>query len=103
MGSLATVVSNAIIPDHLLNPTGVYKERLSQSALYYEATQVSDKEAKEVLKWYKKKGMTFVTGKKDKRDLTKDQLLWQAKTYIAAVRIADELGAEVVSPTPRGS
>ena len=24
---------NAIIPDHLLNPTGVYKERLSQSAL----------------------------------------------------------------------
>ncbi len=31
---------NAIIPDHLLNPTGVYKERLSQSALYYETTQV---------------------------------------------------------------
>ena len=27
---------NAIIPDQLLNPTGVYKERLSQSALYYE-------------------------------------------------------------------
>ena len=24
---------NAIIPDDLLNPTGVYKERLSQSAL----------------------------------------------------------------------
>ncbi len=36
---------NAIIPDHLLNPTGIYKERLSQSALYYEATQVTDKEA----------------------------------------------------------
>src|SRR5687768_13924345 len=27
---------NAIIPDELLNSTGVYKERLSQSALYYE-------------------------------------------------------------------
>ncbi|MCC7407539.1 MAG: fucose isomerase, partial [Phycisphaeraceae bacterium] len=26
---------NAIIPDHLLHPTGVFKERLSQSALYY--------------------------------------------------------------------
>ena len=26
---------NAIIPDSLLNPTGVFKERLSQSALYY--------------------------------------------------------------------
>ena len=36
---------NAIIPDQLLNPTGVYKERLSQSALYYETTQVSDAEA----------------------------------------------------------
>ena len=36
---------NAIIPDDLLNPTGVFKERLSQSALYYETTQVSDDEA----------------------------------------------------------
>ena len=42
---------NAIIPDNLLNPTGVYKERLSQSALYYEATQVSDKEAHDVRWW----------------------------------------------------
>ena len=33
---------NAIIPDELLHPTGVYKERLSQSALYYESTQVKD-------------------------------------------------------------
>ena len=41
---------NAIIPDHLLNPTGVYKERLSQSALYYESTQVSDATADEVLR-----------------------------------------------------
>ena len=32
---------NAIIPDELLHPTGVYKERLSQSALYYETTQVA--------------------------------------------------------------
>jgi hypothetical protein len=39
---------NAIIPDELLNPTGVYKERLSQSALYYETTQVSDDEARAV-------------------------------------------------------
>jgi|GEM_PF-3278089 hypothetical protein len=27
---------NAIIPDHLLNPTGLFKERLSQSALWAE-------------------------------------------------------------------
>ena len=29
---------NAIIPDHLLNPIGVFKERLSQSALYRVAS-----------------------------------------------------------------
>src|SRR4051812_35363932 len=39
---------NAIIPDHLLNTTGVFKERLSQSALYYESTQVPDDEAQAV-------------------------------------------------------
>ena len=33
---------NAIIPDALLNDTGVYKERLSQSSLYYETTQVAE-------------------------------------------------------------
>ena len=53
---------NAIIPDHLLNPTGVFKERLSQSALYYETTQVSDEEAREVRRWMEERGMTFVTG-----------------------------------------
>ena len=46
---------NAIIPDELLNPTGVFKERLSQSALYYETTQVSDDEARAVRKWMEDK------------------------------------------------
>ena len=50
---------NAIIPDSLLNPTGVYKERLSQSALYYETTQVSDEQAREVRKWMEDQGMNF--------------------------------------------
>ena len=36
---------NAIIPDELLHPTGVFKERLSQSALYAEMRQVSDAES----------------------------------------------------------
>ena len=54
---------NAIIPDNLFHPTGVYKERLSQSALYYETTKVSDKEAREVRRWMEERGMQFVTGK----------------------------------------
>ena len=87
---------NAIIPDELLFSTGVYKERLSQSALYYGATQVSDAEAREVLDWYRRKGMTFHFGKNEKTELTERQVLWQCKTYIAAARIADEFGAETI-------
>ena len=36
---------NAIIDDELLNPIGIYKERLSQSALWAEMQTVSDAEA----------------------------------------------------------
>ncbi|MCC6679685.1 MAG: L-fucose/L-arabinose isomerase family protein [Phycisphaeraceae bacterium] len=87
---------NAIIPDHLLNPTGVFKERLSQSALYFAATQVSDDEARAVRKWYDDAGMKFNTGPNDATDLTDAQILMQAKTYIAAVRIADEFGCDAI-------
>ena len=87
---------NAIIPDELLFQTGVYKERLSQSALYYGATQVSDAEAKAVFQWLLKKGMTFHLGTDDKTELTKEQVLWQCKTYVAALRIADEFGCESI-------
>ena len=37
---------NAIIPDELLHATGVFKERLSQSALFAEMRQVGDAEAR---------------------------------------------------------
>lgn len=87
---------NAIIPDELLFPTGVFKERLSQSSLYYGATQVSDQEAKAVYKWYLKKGFTFHFGKDEATELTEAQVLWQCKMYVAAVRIADEFGAETI-------
>ncbi len=87
---------NAIIPDELLFQTGVYKERLSQSALYYAATQVSDNEAKEVFKWYQTKGFKFHFGSNEETDLTERQVLLQCKTYIAACRIADEFGCETI-------
>jgi len=87
---------NAIIPDSLLNPTGVYKERLSQSALYYAATKVSDAEAREVYNWYLDKGMQFKTGGSEEADLTEQQILMQCKTYIAALRIADEFGCATI-------
>jgi hypothetical protein len=87
---------NAIIPDELLFQTGVYKERLSQSALYYATTQVSDAQAKEVFNWYKKKGLKFHFGTDEATELTERQVLLQCKTYIAAVRIADEFGCETI-------
>ena len=83
---------NAIIQDELLNPMGVYKERLSQSALYYETTQVADDEARAVRKWMEDRGMKFVTGPNEETDLTDEQILTQCKMYIAAVRIADDFG-----------
>ena len=87
---------NAIIPDELLFSTGVYKERLSQSALYYGATQVSDQEARGVYNWLRAKGMKFHLGTNEDTDLTEAQVLWQCKTYVAALRIADEFGCETI-------
>jgi len=87
---------NAIIPDELLNPTGVYKERLSQSALYYESTQVSDNEAWGVRQWMEERGMKFHTGPNEQEHLTDNQILLQCKTYIAAVRIADDFGCHTI-------
>ena len=87
---------NAIIPDHLLNPTGVYKERLSQSALYHETMQVSDDEADEVRSWMEERGMKFHTGPKHEDDLTDDQIRLQCKMYIASVRIADDFGCAAI-------
>ncbi len=87
---------NAIIPDHLLHPTGVFKERLSQSALYYETMQTSDAEARAVRRWYDKKGLKFCTGTDPQSDLTDEQILLQCKMYIAAIRIADDFGCHAI-------
>ena len=87
---------NAIIPDHLLHACGVFKERLSQSALYHETTQTSDAEARGVLDWLRKKGMTFHTGKAHATDLTEAQILLQCKMYLAAVRLADDFGCATI-------
>ena len=87
---------NAIIPDDLLHATGVYKERLSQSALYYETMQVSDDQAREVRHWMEGRGMRFITDTRHSEDLTDAQLLLQCKMYVAALRIADDFGCDAI-------
>jgi L-fucose isomerase-like protein len=87
---------NAIIPDELLHATGVFKERLSQSALFAEMQQVSDAEGQAVRNWLDAKGMKFVTGPNAETDLTDNQILSQCKMYIAALRIADDFGCDTI-------
>ena len=87
---------NAIIPDELLHPTGVFKERLSQSSLYAEMLQVGTAEANAVLEWYLKRGMQFAWSRDEKNGLTRRQTLDQCKMYIAALRLADTFGCATI-------
>ncbi|MDH7501607.1 MAG: fucose isomerase [Verrucomicrobiota bacterium] len=87
---------NAIIPDELLNAAGVFKERLSQSALYAAMREVPDADARAVLDWLLRKGMRFAWGRDEATELTEAQTLEQCKMYIAALRIADEFGCSTI-------
>jgi hypothetical protein len=87
---------NAIIDDELLNPAGIYKERLSQSALVAKMRTVSDAEAEAVYRWLVAKGVKFLLGKDPASELTLEQVLEQCKMYIAAVRIAKEFGCDAI-------
>jgi hypothetical protein len=87
---------NAIIDDELLNPLGIYKERLSQSALYAEMLRVPDAEAAAVRAWLQAAGMTFRIGTDEATELTDRQLHEQLKMYVAVLRIADDFGLDAV-------
>ena len=87
---------NAIIPDELLFPLGVFKERLSQSTLYHETTQVSEAEARAVYDWICATGFTFHLGQNEATELTLGQVLDQCRMYIAAARLAQRFGCEAI-------
>ncbi len=87
---------NAIIDDELLNPLGIYKERLSQSALVAEMSRVTDAEAQAVRTWLDDAGLVFHTGTDEATELTDTQLISQLKMYVAALRIADDFGLDAV-------
>jgi hypothetical protein len=87
---------NAIIPDELLHPTGVFKERLSQSTLYAAMLRVTESESRATLQWLKDRGMTFQFGSDEETDLTERQVLLQCAMYIAAVRLAHEFGCDAI-------
>jgi len=89
-------MANAIVEDSLMNPAGIYKERLSQSALYAAMREVSAGEAQKIRKWLDASGIRFMTGPNEATDLTDAQILDQCRMYIAALRIADEFGCDAV-------
>ncbi|MDR7184585.1 hypothetical protein J2X85_001608 [Microbacterium trichothecenolyticum] len=87
---------NAIIDDELLNPLGIFKERLSQSALYAEMRATDPAEVTAVRAWLDQRGMTFRTGADESTELTDAQIAQQLTMYIAALRIADDFGADAI-------
>lgn len=87
---------NAIVEDNLLNRTGIYKERLSQSALVAAMRQVREDEAKAARAWLDGKGLKFATGRNEETDLTDAQIHEQCKMYIAAMRIAREFSCDAI-------
>ena len=87
---------NAIFDDALLAPLGIFKERLSQSALVAEMNRVTDEEAAAVRRWLDDAGLDFRTGTDDATELTDAQLHSQFKMYVAALRISDDYGLDAV-------
>lgn len=87
---------NAIIDDEMLNRSGFYKERLSQSALFARMQRVDQAEAQKVREWLDAKKLKFNTGTDEATELTDTQILQQCRMYIAAVRIADEFGCDAI-------
>jgi L-fucose isomerase, C-terminal domain len=87
---------NAIIDDEMLNPCGIYKERLSQSALVAEMQTVTNFEAQQARDWLDAQGMRFNTGSNPETELTDAQILEQLKMYVAAIRIAHDFSCDAI-------
>ena len=87
---------NAIIDDEILNRSGFFKERLSQSALFARMNAVSEADADGVRRWLDDRQMRFVTGSDEATELTDAQIIAQCRMYIAAVRIAHDYGCDAV-------
>jgi L-fucose isomerase-like protein len=87
---------NAIIPDHLLHRTGLFKERLSQSALFAAMQQVPEARARAHYDWLLARGMRFALGSDEANELTERQVLEGLRMYDAAVRLAHCFGCAAI-------
>ncbi len=87
---------NAIIPDHLLHALGLFKERLSQSALFAAMQDVTESTARRHYDWLLARGMRFALGDDEATTLTERQVLEGLRMYDAAARMAHDFGCAAV-------
>jgi L-fucose isomerase-like protein len=87
---------NAIVPDHLLHRSGLFKERLSQSALFAAMQQVPAARAQAHYSWLTGRGMRFELGNNEATELTARQVLEGLRMYDAAVRLAHAFGCAAI-------
>ena len=87
---------NAIVPDDLLHRLGLFKERLSQSALYATMREVPQETARRHYQWLLGRGMKFHLGSDEASELTERQVLEGLQMYDAAVRIASDFGCAAI-------
>jgi len=87
---------NAIVPDDLLHGLGLFKERLSQSALYASMKEVPDETARRHYEWLLARGMRFRLGRDEATELTEAQVIEGLKMYDAAVRLAHDFGCTAI-------
>ncbi|MEM9399263.1 MAG: hypothetical protein AAF984_03570 [Verrucomicrobiota bacterium] len=89
---------HTIIPDHVLNHFGIFKERICLSKFSREVELVSDAEAKRTFQWLKKKGVaaTHNTKVSTQNDKLSEHLLNQIRRYIGVVRLAHQFGCSII-------
>ncbi|MCE0495632.1 hypothetical protein [Vibrio salinus] len=83
---------NGVFPLKMMVNIGMPIESLSQSALFYEMSQVPDDLCEECLNWYENQGMKFNFGTDEKTELTRSQVLKQCAMLIAMARISKRFG-----------
>lgn len=83
---------NGVFPQKSLVDIGMPMESLSQSALVYEMSLVSEELRESCLAWYETRGMTFHYGQDSVTELTRSQVLEQCAMMIAMARFVDRFG-----------
>lgn len=87
---------NGVFPQKALMDIAMPLEGLSQSALVYEMSLVTDAERDECLRWYEERGMQFQYGSDSATELTRDQVLEQCAMMIAMARFTERFGLTCV-------